>query len=84
VDALRAEMPDLILLDMLLPVGGGNCWGLLNQIRGSPKWQSIPVVIVTALGIACDEWAESLGAQAVVRKPIDSDELVLKLQRYYA
>jgi hypothetical protein len=36
------------------------------------------------MGIACDEWAASLGAQAVVRKPIDSDELVLKLQRYCA
>jgi hypothetical protein len=45
-------------------------------------WRSLPVIIVTGIRIACDEWAVSLGATAVVQKPIDTDELLLKISRY--
>ncbi len=81
MEALRAEKPDAILLDMLLP-GGEDGWALLTRVRRNPEWRSIPVVIVTGMGIACDAWASALGAQAVVCKPIDTDELVGKLKRF--
>jgi CheY-like chemotaxis protein len=81
-EALRTEEPDLILLDMFLSGGGDDGWALLAKLRRNPDWRSIPVIIVTGMGVACDEWATSLGAQGVIRKPINPDELALKLKRY--
>src|SRR2546423_1224990 len=47
---LAAEpRPDLILLDMFMP--GVDGWGFLKSLRADPNLDSIPVVIVTGLGI---------------------------------
>jgi DNA-binding response OmpR family regulator len=45
LDILKNESPDLIWLDLLLPGMGG--FSFLKQIRQQPKWQSVPVVIVS-------------------------------------
>jgi CheY-like chemotaxis protein len=82
MEALRAEKPDLILLDMLLSEYGDDGWALLGKMRRSPEWRSIPVIIITSMGVACEEWAVSLGAQTVLRKPIETDELLIKIERY--
>lgn len=82
IEALRAEKPDLMLLDMLLSGPGGDGWAVLNKIRRNPEWRSIPVIIVTGIRIASEEWAVSLGAQAVVHKPIDTDELLLQIKHH--
>jgi CheY-like chemotaxis protein len=84
LETLCAEQPDLILLDMLLAGHGDDGWALLGKIRRSYEWRSIPVIIVTGMDIACEEWAVSLGAQTVVSKPVDTDELLLKIEHYAA
>ncbi len=84
VELLRETRPDLILLDMLLKGDSDDGWGLLGLIRRHPDWRSIPVIIVTGLGVACDEWASALGARTIVRKPIDTDDLLLKIQSHCA
>lgn len=76
---LAAEPADVILLDMLLPEVDG--WKLLTQLRESP-WKKIPVIITTSINIASPEWARSLGARDCVRKPVDFDELLCKIQFY--
>ena len=80
--ALRAGRPGLILLDMLLPGSRLDGWSLLENVRDVPEWSSIPVLIITGLGIASREWAVSLGARDVVRKPIEADELLQKIRSY--
>jgi putative two-component system response regulator len=82
MDALRTKKPDLILLDMLLSGPGDDGWGVLDTIRRNPEWHSIPVIIVTGIRIASEDWAISLGAKTVVHKPIDTDELLLKIKHY--
>jgi hypothetical protein len=42
------------------------------------------VVIVTGLGVASAEWAESLGARAVLKKPFDSPDLLREVARCFA
>lgn len=79
MEAVRAEKPDLILLDMLLSGSGDDGWSVLEKLRRNPEWRSIPVVITTGIRIASEAWAVSLGAQAVVQKPIDTDELLQKI-----
>ena len=82
LDCLRARKPNLILLDMLLPGYGGDGWSVLERIRANPAWANIPVIIVTGLEVASLEWAKSLGARAIVRKPVHTEELMHKIRHY--
>ncbi len=82
LEGLREELPNLILLDMLLPDSSIDGWMLLDQIRSNPAWAFIPVIIVTGLAIASLEWSSALGALDIVKKPIDSHELLGKVRRY--
>ncbi len=82
MEALRAEKPDLILLDMLLSGSSDDGWALLDKIRRHAEWCTIHVLIVTAIPVASDDWAISLGARAVVRKPIDTDALLQQIKRH--
>jgi CheY-like chemotaxis protein len=66
--------PDAVLLDMILP--GNDGWSFLSQRRQDKLLASVPVVIMTAIGIASEEWARSLGAVGLLRKPIDADRLL--------
>lgn len=47
-DELKKKTPSLILLDLLLPRKNG--FDVLKEIRQSPEWQLIPVVILSNLG----------------------------------
>lgn len=67
--------PDLIVLDMLLP--GVDGWHFLK--RRDARTASVPVLIVTALGIASKQWAASLGAAGWLPKPIDLTVLMEKV-----
>jgi len=73
-EALRLALkqpPSLIILDIMLPQMSG--WEFLCRIRESPELRRIPVVIVSILSDA--EKGFSLGASAVLQKPISRHEL---------
>jgi CheY-like chemotaxis protein len=70
--------PDLVLLDMMTPVNDG--WTFLRKRRQIPALASIPVLILTALRIATQEWATDLGACGVLQKPIDIDVLLAEMK----
>lgn len=71
--------PDLILLDMLMPVLDG--WHFLERLRrdGPP----VPVVVTTGT-ILTLAWAASHGCQGFVRKPIEPSELFAEVRRCLA
>ena len=71
--------PDLMLLDMMMSDGDG--WQLLWMLRRNAALASIPVIIMTGLEIASQEWGQSLGAVGLVRKPIDVPLLLKELSR---
>jgi CheY-like chemotaxis protein len=66
--------PSLVLLDMLMPAMDG--WRFLEAFRLTTAWETIPVIIITGMGVASPEWAASLGAAGLLRKPFDVDELM--------
>lgn len=71
--------PDLILLDIMMPAGGGL--GALKNIRLSTKTFSIPVIVVTAKGgPETKEAAEKLGISGYFVKPVDMVALLLKIK----
>jgi len=78
LDYLKASAaPDLILLSMLMPVMDG--WAFLQHRRQDAKLYVIPVVIVTGLVVASQQWAESLGASGLVKKTSEMDETAARL-----
>jgi two-component system cell cycle response regulator len=47
MQVLERENPDLVLLDVLMPLRDG--WETLSAIREQPKWQHLPVIMLTGL-----------------------------------
>lgn len=69
------EKPDLIILDMMLPAGGGE--GVLNNLRMSNQTGIIPIIILT--GMDNEERlrkVEEIGIEALVKKPYEKDHLI--------
>ncbi len=76
---LGREQPDLLLLDINMPQVDGL--ELLQQIRLDPRWQCLPVIILTA----CDDPATRrkalcAGCTDFLSKPIDPSELALRVR----
>jgi putative two-component system response regulator len=67
--ATSAPVPDLILLDVMMPEMDG--YEVIHQLKSSPDTQSIPVIFVTALTEADDEAKGlQLGAADYITKPV--------------
>lgn len=76
VAAAKAEAPDLILLDIVMPVLDG--WGALKAIRAFSK---VPVIMVTSKNTPGDiENILEAGANDYIPKPIQGERLVAKIQ----
>jgi len=82
-EALAADAPDLVLLDLHLPDGRGE--QLIAHMRASPRWSRIPVVAVTADATdATLAAARAAGADEVITKPIDVARFHATLERLLA
>jgi DNA-binding response OmpR family regulator len=70
-----AEKPDLIILDIVMPSGGG--YSVFTRLRMSPKTRSIPIIFLTAKDRPEDmARAYKLGAQYYVKKPYKPETLL--------
>ena len=74
-----SEKPDLILMDMSLPVLNG--WEATRQIKANPATASIPVIALTAHAMATDrEKALDAGCEDYDTKPIELPRLLEKME----
>ena len=81
--ALDAERPDLILMDIQLPVMDG--YEATRRIRSNPELNSIPIIAVTSYALAGDEAkALATGCNAYVSKPYSPRALLAKVREYLA
>ena len=72
--AVRQHLPDLVILDIGLPVMDG--WEVLASMRGDPSTSAVPVLVLTAHADAASrEKARSGGAQAFMTKPFRPNDL---------
>ena len=79
IDMARSETPDLILMDMSLPVVDG--WEATRQLKSTPETQSIPVIALTAHAMAGDrEKAVEAGCNDYDIKPIELPRLLEKIE----
>jgi two-component system cell cycle response regulator DivK len=81
VDMATSESPDLILMDLSLPVMDG--WEATRRIKASPETRSIPVIALTAHAMSGDEQtARDAGCDDYDTKPIDFKRLLGKIDKY--
>jgi len=71
-EALARMMPDLILLDIILPERDG--WTVLSELSDDARARRIPIVVCSIAAHA--ELARSLGAADVLQKPITREQLL--------
>src|SRR5438876_6478315 len=73
----QAERPDLILMDMSLPVLDG--WEATRQLKADPETSGIPVIALTAHAMAGDQQkAMAAGCDDYDTKPVDLTSLLTK------
>jgi two-component system alkaline phosphatase synthesis response regulator PhoP len=79
MEALEAETPELILLDIMLP--GEDGLSILRKLKSSSKTKHIPVIMVTAKGNEYDKVIGlDAGADDYVAKPFGMMELVSRIK----
>ena len=73
--------PDLILMDLSLPVIDG--WEATRRLKANARLRHIPIIALTAHAMSGDEErAKAAGCDDYLSKPIDEDLLFAKLQAF--
>ena len=72
--------PHLILLDLSMP--GMDGWKFMEALTRHPSWLGVPVVVVSGAAGVTAEDVRALGADDLLRKPVDPDELIAVVSRY--
>src|SRR5262245_10910703 len=79
ISAVTADSPDIILMDLNVPVVNG--WEATRRLKADPKTARIPVIALSAHAMAGDrERALAAGCDDFDTKPIDFDRLVNKMR----
>ena len=83
VDLTVSERPDLVLMDMSLPVMDG--WEATRRLKADPNTSTIPIIALTAHAMASDrELALEAGCDDYDSKPVDLTRLVHKIEQLLA
>lgn len=78
IEKARAEQPDLILMDVVMP--GLNGYQATRTLTRDDKTKHIPVIVCTLKSQETDKiWGLRQGAQDYLSKPINAEELLAKI-----
>ncbi len=74
----RKERPNLIILDLGLPAGGG--FVVMERMKAMPDLEMIPVIVITARDPSEGEKAVEMGARRFFSKPFDAEALLAEIR----
>lgn len=81
VKKAEKEKPDLILMDLGMPVMDG--WEATKRIKANSELKRIPIIAVTSHAMVGDEiQAREAGCDDYLPKPIDENELMRKIKKF--
>ena len=80
LDRLQADLPDLIILDLLMPEVSG--YEVCRRLKVDPRTAQIPVIVLTAVPErTVTQTTEWLGASSMLHKPFDTTLLLSTVRR---
>jgi len=83
LEAVNAEAPELILLDVMMPKRDG--FDVCQTIRANPAWNKVKIVLLTAKGREIErEKGMALGADDYITKPFSTREVVQRVKQLLA
>ena len=78
IEKARSEQPDLVLMDVVMP--GLNGYQATRTLTRDDATKHIPVIVCTSKGQETDKiWGLRQGAHDYMTKPINGDELLMKI-----
>ncbi len=81
VDLAKAQKPDLILMDIMMPKMDG--YTACHALKKDSATKDIPVIMVTSVGFELNKaLAEQFGASGYITKPVDRQELVKTIKPF--
>jgi len=81
IEKTLAEMPDLILMDISIPIIDG--WEVTRRLKADPKTSNIPIIALTAHAMSGDEEkAKAAGCDGYIAKPCTPDEVAAKVGHF--
>lgn len=83
LEKIGSEKPDLIFLDIDMPVKNG--YETAREIRQNPEWKDIPIIMLTAKGQDIDEKRGlEAGANEYILKPFDPKAILTRVREIIA
>ena len=81
LDMIKDKRPDLVLLDLLLPIIDG--YQVCKQVKNDETLKHIPIIFFTASGASnVAEKAKEMGADDFLVKPFDTEHLLQKVKSF--
>ena len=81
VAAAKQHRPDLILMDIQMPLMDG--YEATRRIKADPELKSIPIIVVTSYALSGDESkAREAGCDAYITKPYSPRQLLAKVKEF--
>jgi DNA-binding response OmpR family regulator len=80
VTLLQKELPNLILLDLLLPGIRGE--EFCKQLKSDDRLKTIPVILFTASASDLAKVSKEIGADDYIMKPFEHEELLVKIGKF--
>jgi CheY-like chemotaxis protein len=78
LDKIFSDPPDLVLLDVMMP--GMNGFEVTRRVRQNPNLPFIPILLITGYTEPRPADGFDIGADGFIRKPVDFDELLQRIQ----
>jgi CheY-like chemotaxis protein len=79
IEAITAARPDVIILDLMMPEMDG--FEFMDELRGRPDWQEIPVVVITAKDLTEEDRNRLNGGVERIIQKSNRDEMLRQLTR---